>query len=83
MQVKIIAEFSKRPFSNSFDPIKLPFVFRTFVLFCFLSGRFRQVLLHIRFSADHNDIFDNKTTSTASIQAIYLASNIASLNINT
>ena len=35
MQVKSIAECSKRAFCNTFDLIKLPFVFKTFVLSIF------------------------------------------------
>ena len=46
MQVKSIAERSKRAFCNTFDLHKLPFVVKTFVL-SFLSCRFRQVLLYI------------------------------------
>ena len=35
MQVKHIAECSKRAFCNTFDLIKLPFAFKTFVLSIF------------------------------------------------
>ena len=47
MQVKSIAECSKRAFCNTFDLHKLPFVFGP--LFCLiLSGRLRHALLYVK-----------------------------------
>ena len=46
MQVKSVAECSKEHSAILSTFIKLPFVFKTFVL-SILSGRFRQVLLYI------------------------------------
>ena len=46
MEVKIIAECSKRHSTILLTFIKLPFVIKVFVM-SILSGRFRQVLLYI------------------------------------
>ena len=48
IQVKSIAECSKGSILQCFRPsFKLPFVFKTYVFFPFLSDCFRQVLLYI------------------------------------
>ena len=60
MQVKSIAECSKRAFYNTFDHIQLPFVFKTFVLHIFewplKTGFTVQWLLLNRLSAQRVDM---------------------------